>query len=225
MQKLILLVLLVLSNIACRKENQELQPENPNSPATPVLISEKGSYFVYHIFEIDSSGNETPYGRPDTIFVEGDSLINGNRYVHLKDQWFNIGLKSIFFRDSSGYIVDEAGLIHWANRNLPDTVRFAPSNILMEWYYFGRANRSFQLPSGRLNGDVVPARTESAFELEMHYYYTNGTRMSVCDSGHIQKRTFVSGVGLASSQLAWISLMYSDCKYYERRLVYYAINP
>jgi hypothetical protein len=215
---------MMLSVMACQKEKSIITPDAPSTPS-PAFTAGTGSYFVYNIFEIDSNGQETPFGIPDTIFVVGDTLLNGHRFVHLKDQWFNIGQISTFLRDSSGYIVDTSGMVQWANRNLTDTVTFRSSEFSVAFHTFGYTNRTFVLPSGSVNGNTIAANSQAAFELQMHSYLTNGERMSVCDSGLVQKKLFVYGIGTVSSQLAWVGAHYGSCKYYERRLIYYSILP
>lgn len=212
----------MLASLACQKEKNPISPEGPNS-TTSAFTARNGSYFVYDIFEIDSNGGATPFGVPDTIFVVGDTILNGHRFVHLKDQLFNVGSVSAFLRDSSGYIVDTFGVVHWAPRNLPVAVPFRSSQ-LFAWHSFGFTNHSFPLPTGSINGSVVPASSQAAFELQNHYYFTNGNHFSVCDSVFVSKQLFVSGLGMVSSQLVWTGAHFSSCKYYERRLSYYSIQ-
>lgn len=183
-----------------------------------------GSYYVYDIFKVDSNGIATPFGRPDTIRIVGDSVINGNTYVHLADTWFNIGAWNWFFRDSSGHVVDHNGLVYWANRNMPDTITFQAPNSLVVTHAIGRANQTFALPAGRINGILFPARPMPAYEMQLHDYFTNGMHMSICDSGLYLRRLFVPGIGLAIDQLAWANEHYAFCNYYERRLTYYELN-
>lgn len=183
-----------------------------------------GSYYVYDIFKVDSNGLATPYGRPDTIRIVGDSVINGNTYVHLIDTWFNLGTWHLFFRDSSGHVVDAYGKIHWASRNFPDTTVYQDSNSLVVTYAFGRGNQTFQMPAGKINGILLPTSPMPAYELQLHNYFIDGQKMSVCDSGHYARRLFVPGIGLAIDQLAWVNEHYAYCNYYERRLTYYELN-
>jgi len=224
MQKQILLAIVMLGSIACQKEKKCQSPQGPNAPALSAFVADSGSYFVYNIYEIDSNGQETLYGIPDTIFVVGDTVLNGKNFIHLRDQWFNIGEISLFFRDSSGYMVDNAGTVHWAAHSMTDTITFRPSNSLLIWHSLGFNNRSFQLPNGYINGNSVPAANRVAYELQNHHYFTNGMRLSRCDSGWIQQQLYVPSVGMVSSQLIWSGFHYSDCRYYERRLVYYSIK-
>ena len=214
---------MMLSVMACQKEKSIVTPDGTHVTSS-AFTAGIGSYFVYNIFEIDSNGQETPYGIPDTIFVVGDTLLNGHRFLHLRDQWFNLGQISTFLRDSSEFIVDRWGIIRWASANLADTIRIDQGNSILKWFGIGRVNQSFVLPAGTLNGQPVASKTLAAFELQMHHYYTNGNRISLCDSTFVQKELFVAGIGMVRNQLIWVSSHYADCKYYERRLVHFVIN-
>lgn len=223
MRTQLLFFFLLFSIVSCRKETNQA-PYNPIAPTAPILRTGTGSYYIYDIFKVDSNGLSTPYGRPDTIRIVGDSVINGNTYVHLYDTWFNIGTRHLFFRDSSGHVVDAQGVIHWANRNLPDTTVYQDYNSLVITYAFGRGNQPFQLPAGKVNGTLFPMRPTPAYELLLNSYFVNGQKMSVCDSGYYARRLFVPGIGLAIDQLTWFNEHYAYCNYYERRLTYYELN-
>lgn len=223
MRQPLLLLLLFFGIVSCQKSTPVIS-NGPGSPPAPLLRTGLGSHYVYQIFEVDSNGQATPFGRPDTLTIAGDSVINGNTYVHLRDSWFNIGTRHLFFRDSSGYVVDQRGLVYWANRNMPDTITFQEPNSLVITYAFGRTNQTFALPAGKINGILFPARPMPAYEVQLHDYFTNGMHMSVCDSGLYLRRLFVPGIGLGIDQLTWSHSHYSHCSYLERRLVYYELN-
>ena len=76
-----------------------------------VFVTSVGSYWVYDWYEVDYlTGVSAPTDRRDSIWIAGDTIINGNQYHIQKGTWFSSSVSTSIQRDSSGYIVNHNGL-------------------------------------------------------------------------------------------------------------------
>jgi hypothetical protein len=109
---------------SCKNENQ---PPTPPAPETlkhvPLTL---GSFWVYEHFAVDTAnGINASTGVKDSIVIHSDTIINGKNYVVRKGiapfQGVNTwGLIDIV-RDSSGYLVNDKGVVLFAENNYIDT--------------------------------------------------------------------------------------------------------
>lgn len=124
--KLILLSLSVLL-LNCKKENDNPQPVAVYPNYSNLAI---GNYWIYEIYKKDSLGNSVFTGSIDSVYVNKDSVIRGNKYFFIQTKQIvkkdlpylanscNYGQK--VWRDSSGFIVGVIGEKYFASE--PDIV-------------------------------------------------------------------------------------------------------
>jgi len=106
---LLLAIVLPLLILSCKKKDKKSETTNPGAVYDhPHTV---GSYWVYHWTNIDSLGNETPNGTVDSVFITGDSIVNGHTYVVYEGTYLGSSHYSWLERDSSGYIVAPNGQI------------------------------------------------------------------------------------------------------------------
>lgn len=113
-------IFLLLSLLACEKKTETTTPE-VKSDYFPLST---GNYWVYNTYCIDSFGNDSLYTENDTVRIIGDTIINGNSYKVFranKDDLFAY-FANRFYRDSSGYIVDNYGRTIFSSDDLKDTL-------------------------------------------------------------------------------------------------------
>jgi len=110
---------------ACKKEKPEI-PLGQCSPAPNFQPMTIGSYWIYEQFNVDTNGIRTSLNRLDSVFIEKDTLINGNIYAKFKRIPLNHNnlLWHDYWRDSSGYIVNSLGYIMSSNIFTTDTLSF-----------------------------------------------------------------------------------------------------
>lgn len=102
-----------------------------NDDDTPILIADHyplsiGNYWVYQNVGIDSIGVETINTIIDSIVIKSDTVLNTKRYFILEgikytynsNNWGIIDL----LRDSAGYIINQNGIIRFAEYNFIDTL-------------------------------------------------------------------------------------------------------
>ncbi|MBL7944803.1 MAG: hypothetical protein JNN32_01990 [Flavobacteriales bacterium] len=106
------LVILVLSTLAaCQPDEDEvvapLPPPAPqNLEVTAFSNLAIGNYWIYQRYRVDSADNVASVLTVDSIFISGDSVVNGETYwkVHrnvMTPNW------TYLWRDSAGYVVTE----------------------------------------------------------------------------------------------------------------------
>lgn len=89
------LLLIATTFIACKKENDEAcptpMPEPSSYPTASYAPHNVGSWWVYTGVNIDPITEvETPNSTRDSIYVAGDTIIDGRRYAHLRGERFGL---------------------------------------------------------------------------------------------------------------------------------------
>ncbi|MEZ4806277.1 MAG: hypothetical protein R2815_02225 [Flavobacteriales bacterium] len=102
-------VLAALSTLAaCRQEDEEIAPlpPVPTQSLDVAAFSQlaTGNYWVYQKYSVDSADNVVSVLALDSIFIAGDSIVNGETYfvVHrntLSPIWTEL------WRDSAGFVI------------------------------------------------------------------------------------------------------------------------
>jgi len=221
MKYFLLSVCFLMLFFSCRKDPKIAPPKLP-SPHVSIENTE-GSYFVYHWFEIDSVGNETQLQYIDTVWVQVDTMINGNTFTHTKGNYYVYPVKNWFFRDSLGYVVDQNGLIHYSYNN-SDTVKVDTSGFEQRFTInVNNLNDKYAMPSGLINNQIIAPKPLPYFDHQIHRTYKTQS-YTACDSIWIQHIKYVNGYGEVASQSGYISALISECKYAQRRLVFFDIK-
>jgi len=126
-----LIALLGIIFTSCKKDGKD-DTANP-STSTDYTQLKVGNYRVYERYRIDTIGNETVFGDPDSLIITGDTLIRGNLYF----KEFNVGQEhTSYLRDSSGCLVNELGEILFSEKNFNKVLRvdtIAPSLAFVEY--------------------------------------------------------------------------------------------
>jgi hypothetical protein len=216
MRKLIVTLLLpVVLFISCKKTETDLPPISGNESQSFNWSHTEGSYWVYQWYAIDGTGNATLYGSPDTNIVVGDTVINSYTYTAIKTDHIFFNYDEMYWRDSSGYIVDQAGYIHFSYTAFNDTVHEIET---ANWFYIhhilGESIGQVNVPAGEF--DVYHKR--NAFEL------VEGVQPVACTQPLGHDSYFDSSTGMpVIQQTSFISNYFANCAYFERRLIEYHI--
>ncbi len=215
-------IFLSLIATSCNKGKQPANNENqPVNYSTPSTI---GSYWVYRDYEVDSLGNVSMLNSADTMFVTGDSIVNGHTYTVYKGALIpNADCRLL--RDSSGFVVNENGYIYFSNNNL--------GSIFHTWN-----EPNYPGPNGQINlitqtyieplieAVSVPAGNFMSYVRKDVSTDEAGGPVNVCgDLEYIQKTHYVEGVGVVRQEYAFFSAMTQLCKYRYRELIDYYIAP
>jgi hypothetical protein len=216
------LLITIIIFTSCRKDEKPLIEPIPEPIPISYIVNTPGSYNIYECFEIDSLGQETSLGITDCTYVVGDTTINGFEYVHIAGTYFG-NPSDWFYRDSSHFIINQLGKIQWTQNNIQDTLDVTYYYPNMVVYSILDQEATFDYPIGTWEGNTTDGGLGIAFDLQHHYYWTDGTPYTACDSAWIKHKKFADGIGEVMSQTAFISLLQAYCEYHERRLTYYYI--
>ena len=130
----------VLFISSCKKDVIESNP--PSKPISNYMPLTIGNYWVYDNYKVDALGNETKLNYTDSIYVQGDTVIRGETYYVISGTYkpFLDSLSSWIIRDSSGYLVDELGNIHFSSTNFTDTLNSNATVVNNDTIVFAFAN-------------------------------------------------------------------------------------
>ncbi|MCC6726345.1 MAG: hypothetical protein IT258_17690 [Saprospiraceae bacterium] len=154
--------------------NDDDSAANP-IPATNYLPLTVGNYWVYQWYKIDASGNETPYGSYlDSVYVSGDTLINGFTYHILEGRELNVPFRK-FYRDSSGYLVSTISDIPLFSTTSTteqlgiDTVFAGPEPLAMLEYAMQNPTPTVTVPAGTFSDCLTTLTSMTSFEDDYPY--------------------------------------------------------
>lgn len=161
-----------------------------------------GSYWIYETIYENADSIYTGINT-DSIYIAGDSTLNGNTYAVFKGSW-PIGGSVRLRRDSSGYIVGETGKIHFAVNNFTDTLYINPDTT-----------SSYHNSCIMENNDsisIVPAGTFSVYDYACYYYSNPGYPHG---SPRIMHNFYAPSVGLVKMNYFFYASPYNT----EKRLL------
>ena len=215
---LILVILPILFSCSKDKENtpQPIAPSN-NPPQNVSLVTSVGSYWVYDWYKIDSTNTETLLSNKDSVYVVGDTLVNGKVYTIYKGEYFGSTTQTYLYVDSSGYIINNGYKI------------FTYSDFSTNYNFYcevGNLYCSYETSYNSTTKKSVPAGNFDVIETQKSYYMPDSSWFSVCDSITITHNYYDKNNGFEiSSQMGFLNMLKNECSYYERRLVDYHIAP
>jgi hypothetical protein len=117
-QLTLLCAMALVSFMACQKENAS----TPTIAADNYLPLKVGNYWIYTLTNVSGKGIESTFEKSDSVYIEKDTSINGQRYFKMVSTLDNLfGTK--FLRDSLHYIVDHKGVKLFSSENFTDTLQ------------------------------------------------------------------------------------------------------
>jgi hypothetical protein len=215
---LLLAVALPLFILSCKKKDKK--PETTNPASAYVHPHTEGSYWVYHWTNIDSLGNETPTSMVDSVFITGDSVVNGHTYVVYEGTYLG-GQPYVWLeRDSSGYIVSPGGQILY--------------NYVEDDLVLGTSTDDFYDKTAKMgtNASVtLPLGTFSVHDLQLILTRSTGstlpfaTGVNTCgDESTTLHNYYVSGIGKVRMETGYYTQI-MQCGRMQGNLVDYHIAP
>ncbi len=141
-------------SFGCKKDKTCEEPPVINPPDPIYFPFTIGNYWIYDVYLVnDSTDIETQQNYSDTLRIIAEEVINGNTYFVIEeDRWLsNTNLKdTLYYRDSSGYIVNLEGEIifeYVAFNTIVRTDSFA-SNMYVSEYSVSDATENITIPAG-----------------------------------------------------------------------------
>jgi hypothetical protein len=205
-------LLIIISLVACRKDDPITDPIQPLSPKA---YSEKvtdyypltvGSYWVYHIYQIDTNMIEK-FISTDTVSIVKDTVIN-NRTFYLKKSRYNYGQ---LISDSSNYIINQNGVKLFSHTNFTDTIAVNTiPNILTSYSIMSKKGNIVKVPAGTFT---------SVLELDIITYSDDANY--AYGSPRTLTTHFAKDVGIVKEGYFY----YFQPSRYEKRLISYYLAP
>jgi hypothetical protein len=119
---LVVLVFALIQTTSCTKDDDENITDTPPSAYTPkgYIPLKVGSYWVYRNYRIIDNGPDTILNGKDSVYISGTKTINGKEYFVYHHSMYNNS--ELYYRDSSGYLVNDKGIIIMSEVNFTDTI-------------------------------------------------------------------------------------------------------
>lgn len=213
MKNILALTILSLLILSCKKDKLTPLPQPANSYTH---VSTVGSYWVYEWYDVDSTGNETPWNVSwkDTIRIVGDTTIHGEVFQHYKGKYRNTPTE-YYNRDSSGYVVSPNGTIAYSYMGAPMSLSASNDGYMNQAYFIG-ANQTVNTAFG--------SKEASTTYLEVSM--VDGTPVNSCGDLSVRFYTYyVSGLGCTGTETAYIGQLQSLCAIKRAKLSAYYIAP
>ncbi len=83
-----------------------VEPTSSQEQVTDYFPLSVGNYWVYKVYSADSTLNFVDNNQIDSMYVQKDSVVNGNVYKVVKSSFFN---ETVLMRDSLNYLVTHSG--------------------------------------------------------------------------------------------------------------------
>lgn len=201
--------------VSCEKHTEEEYPSPVVATVAEYAQLKVGNYWIYELYTVDSSGNETPTGQFDSCYVEKDTIINNLTYTKYVTPYLSWpSTISIYQRDSSGYLVDNTGLIYLAPNDF--------SSILEDSYIYAGVDTVAHLVKQMKDKNLsvtVPAGTYSTINCQTMYemyppYNSAGTFRPL-------NYRYASGVGIVWDRKVFFASLPG---YTDRKLVRFHLN-
>jgi hypothetical protein len=193
---------------SCKKDDDCTCP----APVTPTAATPAnnyiklaiGNYWVYDDYTVDTNNVATLDAAYDSAYVYDDSVINGNTYYKLFDLYL-----TTLLRDSSGFIVDQSGKVHFTNVvfNLP--IAFTD--------YGAGIGYSEQMTLSTQVSQTVPAGTFTAYDWQTTAHFDSPHPWSAVRYAHAY---YSENVG----KVKQVYFFYSQSETHERRLNHYHVQ-
>lgn len=142
--------------MACAEENH---PGNPIAEAGAYTQLAVGNYWIYDKYVIDTMGNETALHSIDSIYIEKDTVINGETYFKMIEPAYSITTpyplgslkKEIFLKDSLHYLVTTNHHIIFSSMDF--------NTILSSYYTYALGSDSAYIITTQMQEVAIPTTT------------------------------------------------------------------
>ena len=198
--------------IACNKEDSS-EKISENSSYYPLSV---GNYWIYDHYRIHYDGTENLLtNNTDSIVIAKDTIINSKKYFVFEGTDCKLGNHAMevlkIMRDSSGYLVNQNGEIHFSSVNFDE-------DLLVEDYLLPN-NDTIYITRYRMEDQPVTLFTPAGTFKVLNF------RGTLVDRYHLLPRYLnnyhARGVGEVQDDYFYLS---DSTVYYERRLVRFHVN-
>jgi hypothetical protein len=208
MKYLIILFVLSILFASCKKNDPNpVTPIESNVTVANYMPLSVGNYWIYEFYSADSTLNFTDQNTIDSIYVEKDTLINGQTYKALISSLFH---STTYVRDSSDYIVSGDGYKLFS-------INSYNGNTFEQ--YFPDGDSSYTVSWKMMNSDSIFSCPNSRYLSK----YVIGTVNST-DNPQFKARTvfraYAKNIGMVGRRANWLSANF----YNEWKLIRYKVS-
>ncbi|MFK7756239.1 MAG: hypothetical protein AB8B53_04825 [Flavobacteriales bacterium] len=174
-----------------------------------------GTYWVYDYFKVDSLENRTPAFERDTVWLLGNTIVEGvvyQQYSNLHMLTSGISLR----RETFGNVVDENGTVIYSTDMFnvefsQDSVEYLQNEyLLFHSIMKDETNLTLNVPYGNFN----------CINRETVFYYPDFSVLSLCgDTEIVMDYYLADGIGEVKQTITFVNMFTEDCAYFERVLV------
>ena len=217
LKNLLLFSGLALLAFSCTKDDDDTgQPAPVTAPNYSQL--KVGNYWIYQRFQIDN-GTVTPLNVYDSVYVEKDSVINGNRYYFLNYPSIYHGYtESRWVRDSLHYVVTSTGGVDFSSEDFTNEFNhyYQIINAGADTVYWTVDQMTDQnLAVATPAGNFVTSNMRTKI---VSYTYNDSAIV------RYEHRRFAKNVGIVLENLPEYLLNLQNGRWKERRLVRYHVQ-
>jgi len=211
MRKIFVLGIVSILLNSCHKENETPLSDDNEIKYSVYLPMSIGNYWVYKLFELDTSGNEYQTSTFDSIIISKDTLINGNKFFRFDYFRYNsknaFPIDTIYCRDSLKNLINSKGQLLFSEDNYSDTLLRKIEIIQGDTLYtmtckMERLNKEYSVPTGNYN-DLLNFKgtvtVNSKYCTNKNPRYTNKyyakdvgeifhSQICICCDGFLEKR-------------------------------------
>lgn len=110
----------VISLSSCSKNNSgPVQIPVAEEKVTDYFPLTVGNYWIYQLFEADTSMVPVATGDFDSMYVEKDTIVNGNSFKKVSNSYL---YETSLLRDSADFLVNELGQKRFTHRQFTETL-------------------------------------------------------------------------------------------------------
>jgi hypothetical protein len=220
MKQSIVILIMALFVASCKKdESNPVENNGVQEKVTDYYPLEVGNYWIYEYYTSDSTLNFINQNIIDSVYIEKDSVCNGNVYAVVWSSYWSdpshlTGQDLI--RDSSGYIVNQNGSrLFTINQTTSNLIAYYPldfpgyhdSTFYMTWK-MKNSDSICVVPAGQylakyVIGNLKATKPVSRAMQERNYYYA-----------------YAKDIGLVSKRQGYVG----SPEYLEENLIRYRVN-
>lgn len=203
---------------SCKKDkDNETNPPEPAPSYKNYGQLKVGNYWVYQLFEIDSSGAAAALPQFDSIYVEKDSSINGKTYYKIvKPKPYVANQHDIYFeRDSLHFIVASNGRILFSSEDFS-------SIFFRQFITAGPGDTVFSIVQQMADKNQVAISPSGSYATmnfkEIYSFYPSWSSFG---SNRYKHTRYAENIGIVIETLPFFA---SNPNSFERRLLRYHLN-
>lgn len=149
------ILLITLFLFSCKKDPSILPAQEPPIISTEIPVAEytqlrAGNYWIYARYQVDTNGNEICLTPRDSVYISGDTLINGKTYSKKVGGFWSFN-STQYLRDSSSYLVNHLGQVVFSSTDFVNILYSYTSLYVSAEYQMADKGLVVSVPAGNFS--------------------------------------------------------------------------